>query len=96
MISFFNEIDIINGFVHKPYGKSLDEYLKELEEKNFNLSRLDGEKAEDISLFTEEELSNLKLKLFEHQFNEYSRIKQLLKELEHLRNEIKISKNIQV
>ena len=45
MISFFNEIDIINGFVHKPYGKSLDEYLKELEEKNFHLSRLDGEKA---------------------------------------------------
>ena len=28
MISFFNEIDIKNGFVHKPYGKSLDEYLK--------------------------------------------------------------------
>lgn len=28
MISFFNEIDLKNGFVHKPYGKSLDEYLK--------------------------------------------------------------------
>lgn len=24
MISFFKEIDIKNGFVHKPYGKSLD------------------------------------------------------------------------
>jgi hypothetical protein len=28
MISFFNEIDIKNGFVYKPYGRSLEEYLK--------------------------------------------------------------------
>lgn len=54
MISFFNEIDIKNGFVHKPYGKSLEEYFKEIEEKDFHLSRLDGDKNEDICLFTEE------------------------------------------
>lgn len=53
MISFFNEIDIKNGFVHKPYGKSLDEYLKELETKG-HLNKIDLEKTEDISLFTEE------------------------------------------
>jgi hypothetical protein len=40
MISFFNEMDIKNGFTHKPYGKSLEEYLKELEENRFNLSIL--------------------------------------------------------
>jgi hypothetical protein len=28
MISFFNEIDIKNGFTYKPYGKTLEEYLK--------------------------------------------------------------------
>ena len=43
MISYFNEIDIKNGFVYKPYGKSLEEYLKDLEQqqKNNNLSRLE-------------------------------------------------------
>jgi hypothetical protein len=30
MISFFNEIDIKNGFRHRQYGKTLEEYLKEL------------------------------------------------------------------
>ena len=30
MISFFNEIDIKNGFTFQPYGKTLEEYLKEL------------------------------------------------------------------
>lgn len=42
MISFFNEIDIKNGFVHKPYGKSLDEYLKDLQNRNFNMSQLEA------------------------------------------------------
>jgi hypothetical protein len=42
MISYFNEIDIKNGFVYKPYGKSLEEYLKDLEERNFNISRLEN------------------------------------------------------
>lgn len=70
--------------------------MKELEEKNFHLSRLDGEKAEDISLFTEEELGELKVKLFENQYNEYMRIKKLLTEIERLKNEIKMSKNILV
>lgn len=42
MISFFNEIDIKNGFVYKPYGKSLAEYLKELEDRNFNISKMEN------------------------------------------------------
>lgn len=54
MISFFNEIDIKNGFVYKPYGKSLDEYLKDMENRDFNISKLDAERNEDVSLFTEE------------------------------------------
>jgi hypothetical protein len=40
MISYFTEIDIKNGFRHKPYGKSLEEYIKKLEERNFNFSLL--------------------------------------------------------
>jgi hypothetical protein len=79
MISYFTEIDIKNGFTHKPYGKSLEEYLKELEERNFNFSVLNEDKLEDMSLFTEDELSSLKSKLFENQYNEYIRIKGLLK-----------------
>ena len=40
MISYFNEIDIKNGFRHKQYGKTLEQYLKDLEERNFNFSVL--------------------------------------------------------
>ena len=40
MISFFNEIDLKNGFVYKPYGKSLDEYLKEIENKGNYLKKI--------------------------------------------------------
>lgn len=40
MISFFKEIDIKNGFMQKTYGKSIDEYFKDLEEQNYNLSRM--------------------------------------------------------
>jgi hypothetical protein len=32
MISYFNEWDLKNGFRHKPYGKSVEEYIKEVEE----------------------------------------------------------------
>ena len=64
MISFFNEIDLKNGFVYKPYGKSLDEYLKEIENKGNYLKTIETEKVEDISLFTQEELKKMKLNLF--------------------------------
>lgn len=40
MISFFTEIDIKNGFTYKPYGKSLETFLREVEEKKGNLSVL--------------------------------------------------------
>jgi hypothetical protein len=36
-------------------------------------------------LFTEEELNQLKSKLFEYQYNEYIRIKQLLKDVRSLK-----------
>ena len=39
----------------------------------------------DISLFTEDELNSLKNRLFENQYNEYIRIKELLKEIESLK-----------
>ena len=81
MISYFNEIDIKNGFRQKQYGKTLEQYLKELEERNFNFSVLNEEKVDNISVFTEDELNSLKSKLFENQYNEYIRIKELLKEI---------------
>ena len=81
MISYFNEIDIKNGFRQKQYGKMLEQYLKELEERNFNFSVLNEEKVDNISVFTEDELNSLKSKLFENQYNEYIRIKELLKEI---------------
>lgn len=31
MISYFNEWDLKNGFRHKPYGKTVEEYIKEVE-----------------------------------------------------------------
>ena len=53
-----------NGFVRKPYGKSLDEYFKDLEQRIFHLSRFEEEKAEDFNIFTGEELEELEFKLF--------------------------------
>lgn len=84
MISYFNEWDLKNGFRHKPYGKSMEEYIKEVEE--------DIENYDDISIFTEKELSELKGKLFETQYNEYTRIKKLLAEIIELKKlkEIKV------
>lgn len=61
MISFFNEIDIMNGFTHKPYGKSLDQYLKDLEKNKF---QLDEFLDDQVNLFTEDQLNQLKPKLF--------------------------------
>jgi anthranilate phosphoribosyltransferase len=69
MISYFNEIDLKNGFRHKQYGKTLEEYLRELEQRNFNFSMLGDDKMDNVSLFTEDELNALKGKLFENQYN---------------------------
>lgn len=85
MISYFTEIDIKNGFRHKPFGKSLEEYLKKLEERNFNFSLFNQYRADDVSLFTEDELINLKPKLFENQYSEYIRIKVLLQQIKGLK-----------
>jgi transposase-like protein len=54
MISYFNEIDLKNGFRHKQYGKTLEEYLRELEQRNFNFSMLGDDKMDNVSLFTED------------------------------------------
>ena len=56
MVSYFNEFDLKNGFRHKPYGKSVEEYFKEFTQSLENY--------DDISVFTEKELTDLKPKLF--------------------------------
>lgn len=81
MISFFHEIDIKNGFVSKPYGKSIDEYFKDLEQQNFHFSQLEEEERDqEFNVFTVDEMTELQGKLFDHQYNEFTRIKELLKE----------------
>ena len=46
---------------------------------------MEEETNDQISLFTEEELTQLKSKLFEYQYNEYIRIKQLMKDVRNLK-----------
>lgn len=64
MISFFNEIDIKNGFRQRSNSMALDEFLKEVEQNKFDINAFSEEKMGQINLFTEEELSELKPKLF--------------------------------
>lgn len=85
MISFFDEIDMKNGFTNKLNGKSIDEYFKHLEEQNFNISRLQEDNDENFTLFTSEEMHELQSKLFKNQYEEYIRIKQLLKQIQQLK-----------
>ncbi len=85
MISYFNQMDIKNGFRHKQYGKTLQQYLKQLQQRNFNFSILNEEKLDNVSLFTQDELNSLKMKLFENQYNEFIRIKELLKQIQNLK-----------
>lgn len=40
---------------------------------------------DNVSVFTEDELNSLKSKLFENQYNEYMRIKELNKEIQKLK-----------
>ncbi len=54
MISFFNEIDIKNGFRQRSNSMALDEFLKEVEENKFDINSLTEEKMGQINLFTEE------------------------------------------
>jgi|JI6StandDraft_1071083.scaffolds.fasta_scaffold02937_12 hypothetical protein len=77
MISYFNEFDLKNGFRHKPYGKSVEEFFKEFGQSLENY--------DDISIFTEKELTDLKSKLFETQHKEYTRIKSLQEEIQQLK-----------
>jgi chitin synthase len=56
MISYFNEFDLKNGFRHKPYGKTVEEYFKEFADSLENY--------DDVSIFTEKELEELRGKLF--------------------------------
>lgn len=82
MVSFFNEIDLKNGFRYKPYGKSVDDYFKEFK---------DIENYDDISVFTEEELKELHGKLFETQYKEYTRIKKLLGDIRGIKGKKDVS-----
>ena len=53
MISFFNEIDIKNGFRARSNSMSLDEFLKETEAGKIDLNTLNNEeKVNQINLFT--------------------------------------------
>ena len=54
MISFFNEIDIKNGFRARSNSLSLDEFLKEAEAGKIDLNMLNEEKINQINLFTED------------------------------------------
>lgn len=77
MISYFNEFDLKNGFRHKPYGKTVEEYFKEFPDSLENY--------DDVSVFTEKELEDLRGKLFETQYKEYTRIKKLQEEILELK-----------
>lgn len=46
---------------------------------------LGDDKMDNVSLFTEDELNALKGRLFENQYNEFIRIKELLREIEALK-----------
>lgn len=85
MISFFDEIDMKNGFTNKLNGKSIDEYFKHLEQQNFNISRLQEDNDENFTLFTSDQMHELQSKLFKNQYEEYIRIKELLKEIQQLK-----------
>lgn len=52
MISFFNEIDIKNGFRHRTNSLSIDEFLKELEAGKVDMNTFNDDKFGQINLFT--------------------------------------------
>lgn len=92
MISFFNEIDIKNGFRQRSNSLALDEFLREVEENKIDLNALSEERAGQINLFTEEELQELSPRLFENQYEQYVKTKGLLEEIGKIvaANEVKV------
>lgn len=46
---------------------------------------LNDDKIDNVNLFTEDELNGMKSKLFENQYNEFIRIKALMKEIAELK-----------
>ena len=84
MISFFNEIDIKNGFRQRTYSMALDEFLKDIEQNRYDPNQLD-DRLPTINLFTEEELQELKPRLFENQYSQYIETKNLLKDISRLK-----------
>ena len=71
--------------MQKTYGKSIDEYFKDLEERNYQLSQMKDEEEEEFNIFTSDELTEMQKKLFEHQYDEFIRIKNLLEQTEALK-----------
>ena len=86
MISFFNEIDIKNGFRARSNSMSLDEFLKQTEAGKIDLNSLNNEqKVNQINLFTEQQFGDLQSQLFENQQLEYTKTKKLLATIEELK-----------
>ena len=54
MISFFNEIDIKNGFRQRHNTMSLDEFIKAVNDDKIDVNALPEDKNNQINLFTEE------------------------------------------
>jgi hypothetical protein len=84
MISFFNEIDIKNGFRQRSNSMSLDDFLREVEQNKFDPANLPEDRVAQVNLFTEEELQELQPRLFENQYSQYVRTKKLLADIEVL------------
>lgn len=84
MISYFNEIDIKNGFRQRSNSMSLDDFLREVEQNKFDPANLPDERLAQVNLFTEEELQELQPRLFENQYKQYVRTKKLLKDIQAL------------
>lgn len=84
MTTLFHEIDIRNGFAKQPNSKSIEEYIRGLEQRNLCLSNLDDDDASqdaNYCLFTEEEQEELESRLFMSQYNKYCEVKALLEEI---------------
>lgn len=63
---------------------ALDEFLKEVEQNKFDINAFSEEKMGQINLFTEEELLELKPKLFENQYEQYVKTKALVADITKL------------
>lgn len=65
----------------------LDEFLREAEAGKIDLNAIAEQKISQINLFTEEEFAELQPKLFQNQYQQYVKTKQLLGEIQNLKKQ---------